>query len=384
MAPDSFPLVAVRPIANAHNEWVALLIEGGSEAIGVPTLQALFGTPDLLAAIAPLDCIVRLDSPAILTPSLLDLLPPQRVLLAVRAASLADEGTAARLARLQRDRWRILLDGEASANASLAVRTVARDCSAAAPVPGTLSPLFGPHLAYGIDSAARLRACAHVGFGWFEGDYALDQPPHEGDDGGTRKRLLTLLALLARDADSRELEEQLKQDVALSHHLLKLVNSAAFSCGTEITSFGQAITRIGRRQLQRWLQLLLYARTQPDALPNLLLPLAALRGALLEALCKRDGGDRDAQDQAFMAGAFSLLDRLFHMPMDAILADLHLPAHVDAALLRREGLLGKRLLLAAAADADAAQLQDAGIDVASWWQARLHAFHWAIQVARNV
>jgi len=386
MAPDPFPLVAIRPIANAQNEWVALMVQGAArQALDAAALQALFGTPDLLAAVAPLDCIVVLDSPAVLSPSLLELLPSQRVLLAVRAASLAEEGAAARLARLQRDGWRVLLDGEAApASASLAVRTVARDCTAAAPVPGTLSPLFGPHLAYGIDSAARLRACAHVGFGWFEGDYPLEQPRHEGDDGATRKRLLTLLALLARDADSRELEGQLKQDAALSHHLLKLVNSAAFSCGTEITSFGQAISRIGRRQLQRWLQLLLYARTQPEAPPNLLLPLAALRGALLEALCKRDGGDRDAQDQAFMAGAFSLLDRLFHMPMAALLADLHLPGHVDAALLRRDGLLGKRLALAAGTDAHKAQLEEVGIDAAGWWQARLTAFHWAIQVARNV
>ena len=386
MALDSFPLFALRPVANAHNEWVALHIQGADgQAPGAGALQVLFGAPDLLAAVAPLDCIVPIDAPAILTPSLLDLLPPQRVLLAVRAQSLAEEGACAHLARLQGDGWRILLDGAApSASASLAVRTVARDCSAAVPAPGTLSPLFGPHLAYGVDSAARFQACERAGFGWFEGDYALEQPRHDGDDGGTRKRLLTLLALLARDADARELEDPLKQDAALCHHLLKLVNSAAFSCGTEITSFAQAITRIGRRQLQRWLQLLLYARTQPDGPPNLLLPLAALRGALLEALCKRDGGDRDAQDQAFMAGAFSLLDRLFQMPLDAILADLPLPGHVNAALLRHEGLLGRRLLLAAGTHVDAAQLQDAGVDPASWWQARLTAFHWAIQVARNV
>ena len=86
---------------------------------------------------------------------------------------------------------------------------------------------------------------------------------------------MTMLALLARDADSRELEAQLKQDPGLSYHLLKLVNSAAFSSGTHIASFGQAISRIGRRQLQRWLQLLLYARQHPDGPPNLLLPIAA-------------------------------------------------------------------------------------------------------------
>src|SRR5437763_5634428 len=162
----------------------------------------------------------------------------------------------------------------------------------------------------------------------------LENPQAEGVDGSSRKRLLTMLALLARDADSRELEAQLKQDPALSYHLLKLVNSAAFSCGTQITSFGQAISRIGRRQLQRWLQLLLYAQHHPDGPPNLLLPLAAQRGALLEALCKRDGGDRDDQDQAFMAGVFSLLDRLFHMPMGEVVRDLNLPGHVEAALLQ--------------------------------------------------
>jgi EAL and modified HD-GYP domain-containing signal transduction protein len=34
-----------------------------------------------------------------------------------------------------------------------------------------------------------------------------------------------------------------------------------------------------------------------------------VRGAALEALCKRDGCDRDEQDIAFMTGVFSLLDR---------------------------------------------------------------------------
>jgi EAL and modified HD-GYP domain-containing signal transduction protein len=196
--------------------------------------------------------------------------------------------------------------------------------------------------------------------------------------------MLTMLALLARDADSRELEAQLKQDAALSYHLLKLVNSAAFSSGAQITSFSQAISRLGRRQLQRWLQLLLYARPHPDSPPNLMLPVAALRGAALEALCKRDGGDRDDQDLAFMAGVFSLLDRLFQMPMHDVVRDLNLPEHVEAALLRREGQLGQRLRLAETGRPDAATLERAGVDGADWWESQLHAYHWAIQVARNV
>jgi EAL and modified HD-GYP domain-containing signal transduction protein len=385
MASASFPLVESRSIANAQNEWVALLLHAAGQATDGAFLQTVFGASDFLDAIAPLDCIVLVDDPAILTPPVLNVLPPDRVLLAVHAAALALEGMARRLAELQLTGYRVLLDGDVPAGATrpAVLRTVARDCSAAAPVGIALPALFGPHLAYGVDSIARFQECENAGFAWFGGDYVLDSVP-EDDDGTSRRRMMTMLALLARDADSHELEHQLKQDPALSYHLLKLVNSAAFTSGITITSFGQAISRIGRRQLQRWLQLLLYARQSPDGPPNLLLPLAALRGGALEALSKREGGDRDAQDLAFMTGVFSLLDRLFRTPMDQLVPELHLAAEVEAALLRREGTLGQRLRLAEAKQLDASMLAGAGIDGATWWECQLAAYRWAIQVARNV
>jgi EAL and modified HD-GYP domain-containing signal transduction protein len=386
MASAPFPVVEIRSVANAQNEWVALLLGTPGAGLDDTTLHSLFGTPDLLAAVAPLDCIVLLDSLAALTPSVLEELPANRVLLAVNAAALATDGTARRLAELQMAGYRVLVDGPLPQGvaAPIALRTVARDARAELPRAAALPALFGPHLAYHVDDMARYQACENAGFTWFSGGYALEGRVPEGDDGTSRRHMLAMLALLARDAESRELEAQLKQDPALSYHLLKLVNSAAFSGGTQITSFGQAINRLGRRQLQRWLQLLLYARQHPDSPPNLLLPVAALRGAALEALCERDGGDRDDQDLAFMAGVFSLLDRLFQMPMSDIVQDLNLPGHVAAALLRREGRLGQRLRLAEAGRPDAAALELAGVDGPGWWQSQLHAYHWAIQVARNV
>jgi len=394
MAAATFPLVEIRSVANAQNEWVALLLRAAEGGLDDATLQAMFGAPDLLAAVAPLDCIVLLDSPAVLTPPVLKLLPPNRVVLAVSAQALAGEGAARRLAELQVDGYRVLLDGPLpdGVQRPVALRGVSRKIGAdyASLAPASLPALFGPHLARGVDSLDCLRACENAGFGWFSGTYALDAPDDASrdagrqDDGTTRRRLMTMLALLARDADSRELEAQLKQDPGLSYHLLKLVNSAAFSVGTQITSFGQAISRIGRRQLQRWLQLLLYARQHPDGPSNLLLPVAARRAALLEALCKRDGGDRDEQDLAFMTGVFSLLDRLFHTPMATLVRDLNLPDEVEAALLAGDGQLGQRLRLCEAPGPDSAMLEAAGVDSPSWWQAQLHAYHWAIQVARNV
>ena len=345
-------------------------------------------TADLLAASAPLDCVLLLDTPARLTPPLLAQLPPQRVVLAIDAGALAVDGAARQFAALQEQGYRILLDGALPEGVArpATLRGVALDCGTASPAPGSQVALFGPHLAYNIDDTRRLRACALAGFDWFSGDYPLLPCAADGvEEGPSRRRLLALLALLARDADSRELEQLLKQDTVLSYHLLKLVNSAAFAVSTQITSFAQAIALLGRRQLQRWLQLLLYARVEADGPRNPLLPLAALRAAQLEMLCKIDGGERDEQDLAFMTGAFSLLEPLLGMHMAEIVGDLRLPGHVEGALLHRAGVLGARLRLIESGEAPGAEaLAQVGVDAASWWRSQLHAFHWAIQVGRNV
>lgn len=385
-----FPLVAIDPVANAQNEWVALSVGLAPGADLPQRLQAVFGGADLLSAIAPLDCLLHLESPATLTPPVLALLPANRVGLVVNAAGLDAGDAARRLAELHAYGYRIWLDGDIpeGAKAPPALRAVARDCRVQRDTtlpPGRLVALFGPHLAHGVDDARCFSECEIAGFDWFSGDYPHDPDaaPSADDDGSSRRRILTLLGLLARDAESRELEHQIRQDPTLAYHLLKLVNSAAFAVSTEITSFAHAITVLGRRQLQRWLQLLLYARQQPDGLPNLLLPLAARRAAQLEALSRAAGGDRDAQDLAFMTGVFSLLDRLLHMPMAAIAADLCLPDEVAGALVERRGQLGAWLRLTET-HPDETALEAAGVSPADWWTTQLHAYHWAIQVGRNV
>jgi EAL and modified HD-GYP domain-containing signal transduction protein len=141
---------------------------------------------------------------------------------------------------------------------------------------------------------------------------------------------------------------------------------------------------LGRRQLQRWLQLLLYARKDDDGRANALLPVAARRAARMEALCKAAGGDRDAQDRAFMAGVFSLLDVLLQTPMDEIIGALNLPQDVAAALGARAGALGALLRLAEQETPAAASMDAAGGDAATWWTIELAACRWAIQVSRNV
>jgi len=386
-----FPLVELQAVSNAQNEWLALTLRLTSPDIDTTAaLHTLFAEPELLTAIAPLDCVLLLNSALALTPELLKQLPPNRVSLAVAATALADDAERKYLIELHDEGYRVLIDGPMPEGLSppATLRAVALDVGGDKAIPSGkagLLALFGPHLARRVDSGARFAECVRGGFEWFSGPWPLRPLPlSEPNDGTSRKRLLTLLGLLARDADSRELEALLKQDPALSYHLLKLVNSAAFALSTPITSFGQAINLLGRRQLQRWLQLLLYARQQADGLANPLLPMAALRAAQLEALCKQQGGERDDQDIAFMTGVFSLLDVLFDMPMSDVVGALGLPSAASDALLRREGHLGQLLALIESEAPTEDALADTGIDPAPWWQSQLHAYHWAIQVSRNL
>ena len=156
----------------------------------------------------------------------------------------------------------------------------------------------------------------------------------------------------------------------------------------KIASFGQAIVLLGRRQLQRWLQLLLYARARDGDTANPFLPLAAMRAGLAEALCARRGGSREAQDRAFMVGMFSLLDRLFGMPIADIVGPLNLADDATQALVGGGGPLGLLLRAARAGETGpndelAAILDEAGLSHEAWARSLIHACQWAIQVSRE-
>ena len=385
-----FPLVGLKAVSNAQNEWVALSFQISAYAADggdrLAALHSVFSYPDLGAALAPLDYIVTLPELQDLDVSQLAFLPSGRTILRIPAVACARPEVQAKCKQLAEAGYRVMVDGEAGINAGkCAIRSLAFDCSDTLPSELTMLTMAGPHLALNVDSQARLEQCRAAGFTLFSGDFAR-HPQHDGGaaDGTSRKRLLALLGLLARDADSRELEILLKQDPALAYHLLKVVNSAAFAPKSPIHSFGQAINVLGRRQLQRWLQLLLYARQQEDGGANALLPLAAVRAAHMEALAKARGGDRDQQDMAFVAGVFSLLDVLLDMPMTEIVSALSLDLDVVMALLDRAGPMGDMLKLVEQEMPDSSALHDLGIDQETHWRSLLQASHWAIQVSRNL
>lgn len=380
----AFPLIFLQPVANGRHAWVALGLDASPPLTG-DGLGRLFGEFGLYEALDNLACIVPVSAPENFE-ELGRLLPAEQIVLRLPTPHCLHPDGCGQTQGLANLGFRLLADGLPPAGRELCpeVAAVAVDCHGEPPAVAQLSKRLGHHLALGVAAPHDFKCCQQAGFDWFAGNYPLHPDGERLPDGTIRHALLLeLLTLIARDADSHQIETLIKQDAHLSYQLLKLVNSVAFSLSNKITSFGQAITLLGRRQLQRWLQLLLYARPEGNA-RSPLMPRAALRAGLMEALCV--GRPREIHDRAFMAGVFSLLDLLLAMPMAEILAPLNLAEDVAAALLEHSGPLGGLLRIVEAAeegDADAlsAGLTAAGIDSVGWAIALVKAYHWAIRVS---
>lgn len=204
----------------------------------------------------------------------------------------------------------------------------------------------------------------------------------------TRLKLLKLLTLIADDADAGALDTIFREEPKLSYSLLRLVNSAALSPGSPITSFTQAITLLGRRQLQRWLQLLVYSDPNNGQHPNPLLQKAAARGRLFELLARHITPQLPPEqlaDTAFMIGTFSLLDVLLGMSMPEIMRQLPLLDVAQKALVEHAGGLGQLLAAVTAADkhdlkAASVMLGELGIDSNDYFAAQLEAYGWASKI----
>ena len=217
-----------------------------------------------------------------------------------------------------------------------------------------------------------------------EGDWYMEAPPKAtGAQAASRALALQLAQLIAADGHTHEIEALLRKDPTLSYHLLRLVNSLGMGVGRRITSFSQAILILGRQQLRRWVNLMLFAARQGDVRSGMLLARVAVRARLLEQVSRARGLDKHTQDQAFITGMFSLLGVLFGMPLTEVLAPLSMSDAVHDALLEYKGELGLMLRLCEAfedgdIEAVPALLAALDIGVGQFNEAAVESNHWML------
>jgi EAL and modified HD-GYP domain-containing signal transduction protein len=248
-------------------------------------------------------------------------------------------------------------------------------------------------LAEKVESQAEFELCLTLGFDYFQGYYFAKPVVLSGKKiGPSELAILQLMGLINSDADSSVIERSIKQDAALSLNLLRLVNTPAAGAKTRIDSLGQALVVLGRRQLQRWLQILLYAKPgKAGQFTSPLLQMATTRGKLLELMAQKlRPRQRNIADIAFTVGIMSLMDALFGMPMNEILTKVVVVEEVSSALIARHGLYGEMLKLAEyiehLEEADALlvpTLKKLQLSVEDLYELQLAAFEWTDKIAQS-
>ncbi len=205
-------------------------------------------------------------------------------------------------------------------------------------------------LAEKVETREQFEACHALGFERFQGFYFARPTVVEGADlDATKATLIRLLQLIAAEAETASIVEQLKQDAKLGLHLLRLVNTPGMASSVRFETIEDAVRQLGLERLARWVAVLLYVQDDGSDWPSPLLTSAAHRGRLMELVMDQGGAGADARhdrERAFLVGMLSLADALLRRPLGELVRELHLGDEVACALTERAGMLGALLDLA--------------------------------------
>ncbi|MCX7628325.1 MAG: HDOD domain-containing protein [Methylophilaceae bacterium] len=234
----------------------------------------------------------------------------------------------------------------------------------------------------GVDTFPAFMQARDTGALYFEGRSPLDIPlAAKPSINPSHAIVLELISAVQKEAEPKEIEAIFKRDVTLSFKLLRYINSASFGLMKRIESVRHALSIIGYQTLLKWLSLL--AATAGSGASPALTQSAMTRARLMEMLGAKLMERRD-QDNLFITGMFSLLDRIMQLPLDNILARVNLPEGVIQALLRGEGRYARFLALAQACEGSTLPAGEhyADLDVKAVNLAHLDAIEWAARLTK--
>jgi EAL and modified HD-GYP domain-containing signal transduction protein len=243
-----------------------------------------------------------------------------------------------------------------------------------------------------VETREAFTACLDLGFDYFQGYYFARPLIMSGKKlSPSQLAVMELMTLVVSAADNIVIERAIKRDASLAMNLLRLVNTPAVGARQRIDSLSQAVAILGRRQLQRWLQIMLYAEPgKRGGSQTPLLMLATTRGRLLELLAhKLRPAHRHVADIAFTVGIMSLMDTLFSIPMAELLTQIPVSDEVAEALQYRSGFFGELLKLAECIeriedmqDAIMPVLRELEMSTDELVELEMSAFEWSDNVVR--
>ena len=205
-----------------------------------------------------------------------------------------------------------------------------------------------PLVAEKVESPEQKAMAMNLGFSYFQGFFFSRPIILE-----SRKRdplypaLIKILSLILSDGEIEEIHDAIKPHIELSISLIKIANVVGRSPVAKVTGLRQAIISIGRGQMKRWIELLLFSRSSSEnRYAMAVFQLAVTRARFMEILADEwIQEERTDSDQAFMTGMLSFSESLLGCPAEEILRDLPLMSEVKGALKDGGGFLGVLLAL---------------------------------------
>lgn len=400
--------LARQPILNRQHELVAFellfrsspynqaFVPNGALATSQVVLNA-FGEMGMADVLGAYQGYVNIEE-SFLFSEMLEILPRKRVVLELLESVEITPELVARCRELRGSGYRLALDDVTEiTDAMLPLLEVVEVVKLDVPhlgweqmgkMVGRLRDFPVKLLAEKVERPEQAELCEAMGFELFQGYHFAHPELLAGKRvHPARLALLEILTLMMNGAELEEVEEAFKAHPEMVYNLMRLVNSAALGLQRKIGSLRHAMAMLGRRPLQRWVQLLLYT-TEGGGGISPLMQLAATRGKMLELLTLRlRPHDLNYADRAFMVGVLSLVGVVLALPLSEVLSRLRVHEEVEAALLQKRGMLGWLLELCELLEQDATTAiaewmrRHPGLDINAINQVELEALAWANSIA---
>ena len=192
-------------------------------------------------------------------------------------------------------------------------------------------------LAEKVETPEMAACCRSLGFTLFQGNYFSKAEVVSGKKLNpaqvTRTRLLGLLS--SKDLNMNQIVKVVSADVFIAYNLLKFVNSVYFGLPTKVATVERAAMLLGTRKMRQWLFVTALAGMDSSPMAQELVHISAFRARFLESLALRGGFSPEFSSRLFLAGLFSLLQRMLQLPLDEIFASI--PLHEDVMQLLLSG-----------------------------------------------
>ncbi|MFZ6861266.1 EAL and HDOD domain-containing protein [Undibacterium sp. Ji67W] len=298
-------------------------------------------------------------APELLQAEGLSLFPPKNTVLILHKKYFANEATLEAVKKLRALGFGICLRGAEITTlersffayvSHIEVKLNASNFASQAKVYASLKQSAVKMVARNVATWQDFDACSALGLDSFVGKLHLTPRPSSAPKAlnSSQTTILQLMEMVRKNADVQQLELVVKRDPTLAYKLLRYINSAGFGLRTEIQSLKHAVQMLGYSPLYRWLTVLL-ATASTSGYSPVLLETAIVRGRFAEVLGQMKMSKAEAEN-LFVAGMFSLLDRLLGLPMQEVLSTIQLPDVVTEALISRGGIYGPYLALAEACE----------------------------------